>query len=196
MDGAFLAAYDQARTIDGKIHCRQNLCFVKYRLLFLACVTLPCSWSIRVMGTGPDQESLEHLAERLGIASRVTWHGGLPRSARQAIWPEVDCIAVPSRRTTDWVEARTPMLLEAMSHGVAVVGADTGSLPEVIADAGIVVPERDVDALNEALERFSAPRLRHEFGRAARQRVIQHYSPTAIAKQTAEGWTRFLEERE
>ena len=88
------------------------------------------------------------------------------------------------------------MLLEAMSHGVAVVGADTGSLPEVIADAGIVVPERDVDALNEALERFSAPRLRHEFGRAARQRVIQHYSPTAIAKQTAEGWTRFLEERE
>ena len=165
-------------------------------LLFLACVKLPCSWTIRVMGTGPDQESLEHLAERLGIASRVTWHGGLPRSARQAIWPEVDCIAVPSRQTTDWVEAKTPTLLEAMSHGVAAVGADTGSLPEVIADAGIVVPEGDVESLTEALERFSAPRLRHDFGRAARQRVIQHFSPTAIAKQTAEGWTRFLEKGE
>jgi glycosyltransferase involved in cell wall biosynthesis len=161
-------------------------------LLFLACVKLPCSWSIRVIGTGPEQESLEHLAERLGIASRVTWHGGLPRSARQAIWPEVDCIVVPSRRTTDWVESKTSMLLEAMSHGIAAVGADTGSLPEVIADAGIVVPEGDVDSLTQALERLSAPRLRHDFGRAARQRVIQHFSPTALAKDMAKGWTRFL----
>jgi glycosyltransferase involved in cell wall biosynthesis len=161
-------------------------------LLFLAAVKLPCSWSIRVIGTGPEQESLEHLAERLGIASRVTWHGGLPRSARQAIWPEVDCIAVPSRRTTDWVEAKTPMLLEAMSHGVAVVGADNGSLPEVIADAGIVVAEGDVDSLTQALERLSDPRLRHDFGRAARQRAIQHFSPTAIARHMAQEWTRFL----
>ncbi|NNG15359.1 MAG: glycosyltransferase family 4 protein [Gemmatimonadales bacterium] len=161
-------------------------------LLFHACVTLPCSWSIRVIGTGPEQESLEHLAEQLGIASRVTWHGGLPHSARQVIWPEVDCIAVPSRRTADWVEAKTPLLLEAMSHGVAVVAADTGSLPEVIAEAGIVVPEGDVDSLTQALERLSVARLRHDLGRAARQRVMQHFSPTAIAKQMADGWTRFL----
>ena len=161
-------------------------------LLFHACAKLPCSWSIRVMGSGPDQESLEQLAERLGIASRVTWDGGLPRSARRAIWPEVDCIAVPSRRTSAWVEAKTPILLEAMSHGVAVVAADSGSLPEMIADAGIVVPEGDADSLTQALERLSTPRLRHEAGSAARQRAIQHFSPTAIARHMAEGWTRFL----
>jgi glycosyltransferase involved in cell wall biosynthesis len=162
-------------------------------VLFHACLKLACSWSIRVIGTGPEQETLENLAEELGIASRITWHGGLPHSAREVIWPEVDCLALPSRRTAAWVETKTPILLEAMSHGVAVVGADTGALPEVIGDAGIVVPEGDVDSLTQALERLSAAQLRGDLGRAARQRVMHHFTPTAIAKQLAEGWTRFLE---
>lgn len=161
-------------------------------LLFQACVKLPCSWTLQVLGTGPDLESLERLAERLGIASRITWHGGLPRSARAAIWPCIDAIAVPSRRTTDWVETKAPILLEAMSHGVAAVAADTGALPDLLGDAGIVVPEGDALSLTQALERYSAPRLRQEFGRAARQHVIHNFSPTAIAKRTAEAWTRVL----
>lgn len=163
-------------------------------LLFLSCVKLPCQWTITVMGTGPRQEPLERLAERLGIASRVTWCGGLPRSARQDVWPRIDCVVVPSRRTSEWVETKTPILLEAMSHGVAAVVSDTGSLPEIVGDAGIVMPEGDVSLFASALEHLAAPDVCAAFGAAARQRVIHGFAPTAIAKRLADQWTRFIEE--
>ncbi len=51
-------------------------------LLFRSCVKLVGRWTITVVGTGPAQEELEGLAERLGIAGRVTWLGALPRQAR------------------------------------------------------------------------------------------------------------------
>jgi glycosyltransferase involved in cell wall biosynthesis len=38
--------------------------------LFRACVKLLGRWSLTVVGTGPAQEELETLAERLGIAAR------------------------------------------------------------------------------------------------------------------------------
>lgn len=165
-------------------------------LLFLACVKLPYRWTITVMGMGPEQETLERLADRLGIASRITWRGGLPRSARREVWPRIDCIVVPSRRTSDWVETKTPILLEAMSHGVAPVVADTGSLPEVVGDAGLVVAEGDASLFTIALEHVAAPGVCAALGSAARQRVLQHYAPTTIAQRLADQWTRFVREHE
>jgi glycosyltransferase involved in cell wall biosynthesis len=92
------------------------------------------------------------------------------------------------------VETKTPILLEAMSHGVAPVVSDTGSLPEIIGDAGIVVPEGDVSLFASALEHLAAPDVCAAFGAAARQRVIHGFAPTAIAKRLADQWTRFIEE--
>jgi glycosyltransferase involved in cell wall biosynthesis len=45
-------------------------------------------------------------------------------------------------------------LVEAMARGCPVVATDTSSLPEVVGDAGAVVPVGDVDALAGALERL------------------------------------------
>jgi glycosyltransferase involved in cell wall biosynthesis len=39
------------------------------------------------------------------------------------------------------------VLVEAMAAGVPVVGSSSGAIPEVIGDAGLVVPERDPRAL-------------------------------------------------
>jgi glycosyltransferase involved in cell wall biosynthesis len=50
-------------------------------VLLRACVRLYGPWTLTVAGTGPEQETLEALAERLGIASRVTWLGGIPRAS-------------------------------------------------------------------------------------------------------------------
>src|SRR5439155_24004339 len=45
------------------------------------------------------------------------------------------------------------VLVEAMAAGVPVVGSTSGAIPEVIGDAGVVVPERDPASLAEAIER-------------------------------------------
>lgn len=161
--------------------------------LFRACVKLLGRWRLTVVGSGPAQESLEQLAERLGIASRVTWRGPVPSAELRQLWPELDCLVVPSRTTPQWVETFNPALVEAMGHGVTVVGTDSGALPEMIDTAGLVVPEDDVGALTAALQHLAdAPRDRTRLGREARLRVIAEYVDGAVARRTLEFWERVL----
>lgn len=158
-------------------------------LLFRACVNLAGRWTITVVGTGPSQEELEALAERLGIAARVTWHGALPHPAIEALWPRLDCAVFPSRTTPRWVETVARAPLEAMAHGVAVIGSDSGVLPEILGDAGRVVPEEDVTALAESLYALYADRAQCErVGVAGRRRVMEQFADAAVARKTLHFW--------
>src|SRR5207249_1784427 len=56
-------------------------------------------WHLTVVGTGPEQEPVEDLVQRLGLASRVRWLGGVRRETLDALWPELDCLVLPSRDT-------------------------------------------------------------------------------------------------
>ena len=61
--------------------------------------------------------------------------------------------------------------LEAMACGAPVVAAQAGSLPEVVGDAGLLVPPRDVDALGKALASIlDHPELASELSAAGRAR--------------------------
>jgi glycosyltransferase involved in cell wall biosynthesis len=158
-------------------------------LLFRACVRLSGSWDIAVVGSGPAQVELEALAERLGIAARVTWHGGLPRADRERLWQETDCIVMPSRTTRHWVETLGVPAVEAMAHGVAVVVTRTGALADTVGDAGIVVPEDDVPALGAALQRLLDERdERTSLAAAGRRRAMQLFTDEALAHRTLEFW--------
>ena len=158
-------------------------------LLFRAAVKLVGRWTITVVGTGPAQEELEGLAERLGIAGRVTWLGALPRSGVDEVWPTLDVLVTPSRTTPRWIEVTPRAALEAMAHGIAVVGSAAGAIPETVGDAGVGVPEEDVSALAGALQRLhDAPAEHQRLGAAARQRVVDRYTDAAIARDTLAFW--------
>ena len=43
------------------------------------------------------------------------------------------------------------MLIEAMACGVPVVAARSGEIPHVVGDAGVLLPEHDVDAWTSTL---------------------------------------------
>lgn len=51
-------------------------------------------------------------------------------------------------------EAAPLNVIEAMSIGVPVVGTDHGGVPEVLGDAGLLVPPRDPDAMADAIRRL------------------------------------------
>lgn len=162
-------------------------------LLFRACVRLGGRWRVEVVGSGPSQEELEGLAERLGIAAKVTWHGGLPRFALDPLWPAFDCLVMPSRTTPRWVETRAQAAVVAMSHGVPVVATDSGALPDVVGPAGRIVPEDDIDRLAAALQELVAePRLRDELGALARERVLAEFTDRAVAERTLAFWRAML----
>ncbi|MFN2327176.1 MAG: glycosyltransferase family 4 protein, partial [Gemmatimonadales bacterium] len=156
-------------------------------LLLQACNHVLGAWTLAILGTGPEQEALEALAQRYGQASRVRWIGGLGREAIDRFWTEIDVLVVPSRATPDWVERSHPLLLEAMARAIPVVTTDTGALPELVGDAGIVV--NDAEPMGLALQHLLAePGERRRLGLRGRQRVLSHFSDSAIAERTLEFW--------
>jgi glycosyltransferase involved in cell wall biosynthesis len=145
-------------------------------------------WHLTVVGDGPERERLESLASELRLAARVRWKGGLPTEAVASLWADLDVVVAPSRALPDWRESNGHVLIEAMANEVAVVGTDSGVIPELIGDAGIVVPAGDVPALANALEKMSDQATRRSLARAARARALRLYSDDAIAERTLEFW--------
>jgi glycosyltransferase involved in cell wall biosynthesis len=90
-------------------------------------------------------------------------------------------LAIPSRTTPGWKEQFGRVAAEAMAAGVPVVAYDSGSLAEVIGEAGVLVPEGDraglVRAIESALDR---PDGLAERGRA---RAWERYRWRTVAEQ-------------
>lgn len=161
--------------------------------LFRACARIIGFWSLAVAGTGPAQEQLEALAAQLGIAARVFWLGAMDPAQMADVWPRLDCFVLPSRATSTWVEVQGRPLLDAMAHGVAVVGARTGAIPEIVGPAGLLVPPDDVDALHAALQQLHDGRDgARRLGTLARQRLMQEFTDDVLAARTLAFWRAIL----
>ena len=82
-------------------------------------------------------------------------------------------------------EAPHILHIEAMVLGIRAIGSDSGAIPEVIADAGLVFPEGDAKALAACLQRLVENReLRLELGRRGRDRCLTCYTNERIAAET------------
>ena len=149
-------------------------------------------WRLTIVGDGPERERLEQLATELRLAARVRWTGGLPAEQVANLWPDLDVLVMPSRSSPEWREANGQVLMEAMANEVAVLGTDSGVIPELIGDAGIVVPDADLQGLGVALERLSDVPTRRTFAQAARARALRLYSDDAIAERTLEFWKQVV----
>lgn len=149
-------------------------------------------WRLVIAGTGPDQEALEAHIQRLGLASRVRWLGGLRRESLSTLWEEIDCLVAPSRDTPSWVEYHSPILLEAMGHGIAPIVTRSGCLPDVVGDGGVIVD--DIESLQRVLQEWVAnPAAAHPHGIRARQRVMDRFITSAVAQRTLEFWRAMLD---
>ena len=95
-------------------------------------------------------------------------------------------MVLPSRTTATWKEQFGRVLTEAMACGVPVVGSNSGAIPEVIADAGLIFPEGDAMSLAAQLQRLANEHtLAVELGRRGMARVVDNYSQKRIAAKTA-----------
>ncbi len=141
-------------------------------------------WRLAVVGEGPQKPLLQALAARLGVAERVHFTV-LPSTQMPDFYRRIDVLAVPSRTRPNWKEQFGRVIVEAMACGVAVVGSDSGAIPDVIGGAGVVFSEGDVDALAAHLQTLlTTPSLRQKLGTQGRKRVLAHFTQAQIAAQT------------
>ena len=160
-------------------------------VLLRACVKVLGDWRLLVAGSGPDQEPLEQLAERLGVAARVSWLGSRPAAEWPELWSSIHCLAVPSRPMAGGFDTALPWLLDCMAHGVPVVASDAGAMPELVEPAGRIVPADDPEALAVALRDLQQnPESRVALGHAVRRRVLEEFTPDALAARTMAAWDR------
>jgi len=104
-----------------------------------------------MIGSGPMRGELELFSSLPELRGRIHFRNALePEDLARAI-RSFDVLTLPSLTMPRWKEQYGRVLGEGMAAGVPVVGSDSGAIPEVIADAGIVVRESDPEALAEAL---------------------------------------------
>jgi glycosyltransferase involved in cell wall biosynthesis len=154
-------------------------------LLLDALAGLSGSWEGQIAGSGPEEARLRTLAHKLGLAGRVTFAGKVPAVQMPEFYHRLDVLVLPSRTRPNWKEQFGRVLVEAMACGVPVIGSDSGEIPHVAGDGGLIFPEGKVDALRACLAQLvDRPELRANLGRRGRERVLAHYTQAQIADQT------------
>ncbi len=149
---------------------------------------------LRIVGDGPLRQPLQDRARQLGLGERVHIEPPLPPAQVAAAMRQLDVLVLPSRTTRVWKEQFGRVLVEAMACQVPVVGSDSGAIPEVIGDAGLIFPEGDAHALAGCLRRlFESPALRHEMALRGAARVANSYTQEHIANQTVCCYRKLLE---
>jgi len=148
---------------------------------------LPPPSRLVLVGDGPMGTFVDSVTADLRRDQRIQRLSRVPSSDVPDVLGQMDVVVLPSRSRPRWREQFGRVLVEAMASGVAVVGSTSGEIPNVIGDAGVIVPEGDVDALYRALERLQeSPQLRQDLAVRGRERAVSTFSQARIAQRTAE----------
>ena len=149
----------------------------------LARVPATVPWTFAHVGGGPLLPALAEQARRLGIADRVRWHGALAQEAVLERYRDADIFALASRVSDDGDRDGLPnVLMEAQSQRLACVATTMSGITELIENeaTGLLVPERDPEALSKALARLIGDsRLRERLGQAGFERTTRVFAMEA-----------------
>jgi len=139
-------------------------------------------------GSGPLRTAIEgriasRRLDRACVLLGQLSHEELQRRLAAGSW---DAVVMPSVETPSGEKEGIPVaLLEAMSHGLPVVGTSAGGVPELLADgSGLLVPPADPAALADALARLAADAaLRRSLGEAGRARIERDFASDEVVRE-------------
>jgi glycosyltransferase involved in cell wall biosynthesis len=107
--------------------------------------------------------------------------GWIKEEEKHRMLCECRMFAIPSVH-----EAYGMVAAEAMSYGKPVIASNTGGLPEVVGNAGVLIPPQDEKALAEAINALDGDEARRrQLGNAAKERM-NDFSWAAMAKRTGD----------
>lgn len=134
----------------------------------------------RIAGDGPLRKQLERQVAQRGIEDSVEFLGWISQDIVRRELANAHGFLLPSVTASNGDQEGTPTaLLEAQASGLPVISTYHAGIPEIVADgeSGYLVPERDVDALTQALEQlFQSESEWTQMGRRGRELVRSSHS--------------------
>ena len=150
------------------------------------------SWKLLLLGRGPLKDSILEKAEQAGIKDRLILVESVPHDQVPRYINLMNALVLPSETTytfktltaAGWKEQFGHVLIEAMACRVPVIGSDSGEIPHVIGDAGLIFPEGDAIALQDCLRQLiEHPQLTQKLAQAGYERAMEKYTNKALARQ-------------
>lgn len=116
--------------------------------------------------------------QNLGLKDAVVLTGHVPEGELAGLYAQAKVLVMPSL-----YEGFGLPILESMAVGTPVVASNTSSLPEIVADAGLVVPPQDEPGWAQAIgELLENPARAEEFRRRGLTRAAQFSWQQAAAE--------------
>jgi len=138
------------------------------------------------VGSGPLESALRRRVQDLSLTARVHFLPAQPLADLPEIMNALEVLVLPSRTTPRWKEQFGRVIIEAHACATPVIGTDSGAIPDVIANAGLIVPEGNPQELASALTTLAAnPHIARALGEQGLHHARELFTWQRVAQRMA-----------
>jgi glycosyltransferase involved in cell wall biosynthesis len=156
--------------------------------LLTAMAQSPFEAEVNIVGDGPFLPEIQRQAAELrSPAKLIGWLDNRSPRLRE-LYESSSIFVFPSE-----AENFPVVLLEAMAAGLAIITTEGTGCAEVVGDTGLLVPPRNPEAIARAAHRLiHDAELRRSLGAAARRRIEENFTWSAVATRYVDEYRRHL----
>lgn len=170
----------------GTLEPRKNLATVldAYKMLLNQVELAP---DLLIVGAKGWLTDIEARTQQLGITDHVKLTGFVTDKELQTLYQQATMLVYPSLYEGFGIPP-----LEAMSSGCPVITSNASSLPEVVADAGILIDPTDTNALSDAMQHLLTHPAQASLLREKGYRQAARFSWARCAEETVAVYRQML----
>ncbi|EAZ92743.1 hormogonium polysaccharide biosynthesis glycosyltransferase HpsO [Crocosphaera chwakensis] len=151
------------------------------------------TWKLLLLGRGELKNQIIEESKKIGIKDKLMIIESVAHDQVPQYINLMNVLVLPSETTyqfktltaVGWKEQFGHVLIEAMACKVPVIGSDSGEIPNVINDAGLIFPEGDSIELKNCLNQLMLdPALTDKLAEKGYRRVLENYTNKALAEKT------------
>jgi glycosyltransferase involved in cell wall biosynthesis len=149
------------------------------------------------LGSGPFQAVLEKRITELNLGNAVRFFPPRKMEELPEVMNALDALLLVSRTTATWKEQFGRVIIEAHACGTPVIGSDSGAIPEVINQGGLIVREgQAADICNAVRKLKENTALCQEMGQVGRSQVEELYTWKRVSQRMQEIYEKVLNRNE
>ncbi len=137
---------------------------------------------VAVTGKGAQKQYMEKMIKESGTEEHFRFLDFVEYDEIPGIHRMADVFVLPSYPIVNWQEQFGSVLAEAMACGKPVISTLSGSIPEVLGDAAMLIPSGDFAMLaDNVIKLMETPALRDELSSKARARAQKVFDANRIS---------------